>query len=103
MKIYRRTWEKWAYGRAGAISSSQSARSGTDGAVSGASFASPTKIFTSATASFVSTDVGRLIRITGTPSNRYDGVYLIDSINSSTSVNLRHNHNTGVTTSDARF
>lgn len=103
-KLFRRTWERQRYGRAGAISSPLSARTGTDGAISGASFAAPVKVFTSATASFVASDVGRKIRITGTPSNRYNGNYVIDSVNSGTSVNLRCNHNVGGTpTSDARF
>jgi hypothetical protein len=102
-KLYRRTWEKWAYGRAGAISSPLSARSGTDGAISGASTSTPVAILTSATANFVSTDVGRLIRLTGTPSNRFDGLFIIDAVNSSTSVSLRYNHNTGCPTSAARF
>lgn len=103
-KIFRRTWQRQRSGRAGAISSPLPARTGTDGAISGAAFATPVKIFTSATASFVAGDVGRKIRLTGTPSNRYDGLYVIDSINSGTSVNLRFNHNvTGTPTSDARF
>jgi hypothetical protein len=103
-KLFRRTWERQRYGRAGAISSPLPARTGTDGAISGASFAAPVKVFTSATAAFVAGDVGRKIRITGTPSNRYNGLFVIDSINSGTSVNLRHNHNVGGTpTSDARF
>lgn len=103
-KLFRRTWERQRYGRAGAISSVLSARTGTDGAISGASFSAPVKILTSATASFVSGDVGRKIRISGTPSNRYDGMYVIDSINSGTSANLRYNHNVGGTpTSDAKF
>lgn len=103
-KLFRRTWERQRYGRAGAISSVLSARTGTDGVISGASFAAPVKILTSATAAFVSGDVGRKIRLQGTPSNRYDGMYVIDSINSGTSVNLRHNHNVGGTPiSDAKF
>lgn len=103
-KLFRRTWERQRYGRAGAISSVLSARTGTDGAISGASFSAPVKILTSATASFVAGDVGRKIRLVGTPSNRYDGMYVIDSINSGTSANLRYNHNVGGTpTSDAKF
>jgi hypothetical protein len=102
-KLYRRTWEKWAYGRGGAISSPLDARSGTDGAISGAATSTPVAIMTSASANFQSTDVGRLIRLTGTPSNRFDGVFIIDSINSTTSVNLRYNHNTGCPASPARF
>jgi hypothetical protein len=103
-KLYRRSWEKWGFGRAGAISNPLSSRSGTDGAVSGASQASPVAIFQSATGSFASTDVGRKIRLIGTPNNRYDGLYVIDSINSSTSINLRWNHNvTGTPNSPARF
>jgi hypothetical protein len=103
-KLFRRTWERQRYGRAGAISSPLSARTGTDGAISSATFSSPVKILTSATAAFVAGDVGRKIRLSGTPSNRYDDIYVIDSINSGTSVNLRHNHNvTGTPTSDAKF
>jgi hypothetical protein len=103
-KLFRRTWERQRYGRAGAISSPLSARTGTDGVISGAAFATPVKVLTSATASFVASDVGRKIRLTGTPSNRYNGLYVIDSVNSGTSVNLRCNHNVGGTpTSDARF
>ncbi len=103
-KLFRRTWERQRYGRSGAISSPLSARTGTDGAISGASFAAPVKAFTSATASFVASDVGRKIRITGTATNRYDGVYVIDAVNSGTSVNLRLNHNVGGTPiSDAKF
>ena len=103
-RLFRRTWERQRFGRAGAISSPLPARTGTDGVISGASFAAPVKVFQSATASFTGTDVGRKIRITGTPSNRYNGLYVIDSINSATSVNLRHNHNVGGTpVSDARF
>lgn len=103
-KLFRRTWERQRYGRAGAISAPLSARSGTDGVISGASFSAPVKAFTSATASFVSTDVGRKIRLTGTTQGRYNGMYVIDAVNSSTSVNLRCNHNVGGTpTSDAKF
>lgn len=103
-KLFRRTWERQRFGRAGAISSPLSARTGTDGAISSAAFATPVKVFTSATASFVAGDVGRKIRLSGTPSNRYDGLYVIDSVNSGTSVNLRHNHNVaGTPVSDARF
>lgn len=103
-KLFRRTWERQRYGRAGAISSPLPARTGTDGAISGASFAAPVRVLTSATAAFTATDVGRKIRVTNTPSNRYNFVYIIDSINSATSVNLRCNHNVGGTpTSDARF
>lgn len=103
-KLFRRTWERQRYGRAGAISTPLPARTGTDGVISGASFAAPVKVFTSATAAFVAGDVGRKIRVTGTPSNRYNFVYVIDSVNSGTSVNLRCNHNVGGTPiSDARF
>jgi len=103
-KLFRRTWERQRYGRAGAISAVLSARTGTDGVISGASFSAPVKAFTSATAAFVASDVGRKIRITGAVSNRYNGMYVIDAVNSGTSVNLRCNHNVGGTpTSDAKF
>src|SRR5574338_107123 len=103
-KLFRRTWERQNYGRAGAISAPLSARTGTDGAISGATFSAPVAVFTSATGSFVASDVGRKIRLTGTASNRYDGNYVIDAVNSGTSVNLRYNHNVGGTpTSGARF
>jgi hypothetical protein len=103
-KLFRRTWERQRYGRAGALSSPLPARTGTDAVISGASFAAPVKVLTSATAAFVSGDVGRKIRLIGTPSGRYDGMYVIDAINSGTSVNLRMNHNVGGTpTSDAKF
>lgn len=103
-KLFRRSWERQKYGRAGAISSPLSARTGTDGAISGATFAAPVAVFTSATGAFVASDVGRKMRLTGTPSNRYDGNYVIDAVNSGTSVTLRYNHNVGGTpTSPAKF
>ncbi len=110
--IYRRTWEKPVFGRNGAISSSLPARSGTDGAFGGSpTWSAPLATFTSATASFVAGDVGRIIRLGGvgttvtnsTPSNRYEGLYIISSINSGTSVELRVNHNTGSAASPAQF
>lgn len=103
-KLFRRTWERQKYGRAGAISTPLSARTGTDGAIAGANFTTPVAVFTSATGAFVASDVGRKIRLSGTASNRYDGNYVIDSVNSSTSINLRFNHNVGGTpASPARF
>jgi len=82
MQLYRRSWEKKQFGRAGAISNVVSTRSGTDGviAVGGgtASQASPVPTISSATAAWVSTDVGRVLRLLATPSRRYDGNYIVD-------------------------
>jgi hypothetical protein len=104
-KVFRRSWEKWVLGRNGAISNVQAARSGTDGVISGAAYSgNGTAIFQSASASFASTDVGRKIRLLNTPNKRFDGLYVVDSINSSTSANLRYSHNvTGAAPSPARF
>lgn len=92
--IFRRSWEKQVFGRAGAISSALASRTGTDGAFQGSpTWSATTADFTSATAAFVAGDVGRLIRLTGTPSKRYDGYYIIDTIVSGSRVTLRKNHN----------
>lgn len=104
-KLFRRSWERYQNGRAGAISAVLPARTGTDGAIASGTFSAPVKVFTSATASFVAGDVGRKIRLTGTPqSGRYDGMYVIDVVTNGTTVELRHNHNVGSTpASPARF
>jgi hypothetical protein len=103
-KLFRRSWEKWGFGRAGQLSSIQSAKSGTDGVISGAAYSGAVAIFQSASGSFNSNDVGRKIRLVNTPNKRFDGLYVIDSINSTTSVNLRYNHNvTGSPASPAKF
>lgn len=97
-KLYRRSWERQETGRNGQISNPLPKRSGTDGVVSGASLSLPeglgtaVHVLTSATANFMESDVGRLIRIENTPNQRYNWTYIIDSINSPTSVNLRTNH-----------
>ena len=64
--LYRSTLDRRNQGRAGAITSPLSPRSGTDGAVTLSSWTAPTMIFSSASASWVSTDVGRPIRLTNT-------------------------------------
>jgi len=67
--IYRNSMDRRVSGRAGAISSPLTARTGTDGVIPACSFSSPTQVLTSATASFTGTDVGRPIRLTSTPGS----------------------------------
>lgn len=102
-KLLRRTTASKRYGRQGAISAPLPARSGTDGTFAG-TFAAPSVNFNSATAAFVASDVGRIIRVTGTVNGRYDWAYKINSVVSSTQVTLRYNHNiVGLSPSPARF
>lgn len=64
--LYRSTLDRRNQGRIGAITSPLSPRSGTDGAVTLSSWTVPTMVFSSSSASWVSTDVGRPIRLTNT-------------------------------------
>src|SRR5579863_1510925 len=109
-RLFRRSWEQRKIGHAGQITSPLPSRTGTDGVIYGGNINGPAPVgtasanFTSATAAFVASDVGRKIRLEMTIGNRYDGAYVIDSVTSSTVVVLRKNHNVGGTPkSPARF
>lgn len=109
-RLFRRSWEQRKVGHAGQIISPLPSRSGSDGVIYGGNITGPSPVgtasanFISASASFVSTDVGRKIRLEMTIGNRYDEAYVIDSVISSTVVALRKNHNVGGTPkSPARF
>ncbi len=74
--MYRSSLDRRVSGRAGVITSPLTLRTGVDGAIStSATFASPIQVFTSATASFISTDVGRPLRLTSTPGS--NSIYTI--------------------------
>jgi hypothetical protein len=103
-KLFRRSWERQKMGKQGAITLVRSAREGTNGAFSGTA-ASPSAQFTAAGANFTASDLNRLIRLVDTPNaQRFDGVYIIDSVVNSDTVVLRYNHNVpGTPTSLAVF
>lgn len=92
-KLFRRSWERLRRGKRGAISAVKTARTGSNGSFAGTT-AAPSSTFTAVGANFVAGDIGRYIRLMGTASQqKFDGVYIIDSITDSDNVILRYNHN----------
>jgi hypothetical protein len=103
-KLFRRSWERQRQGKRGAISNVKVARNGTNGAISGTA-STPSANFVAVGAAFTAGDIGRRIRLLSTGNNqRYDGLYIIDSIIDSDTCVLRYNHNiSGVPQSLAVF